>query len=84
MNEDIIGFVMGALDAQEHQRIEDLVRSDTELQSQVDLIRRSLLPLESYRHCEPPSDLHNQTIAYVFVFQNYKVIQLKVLFLLIQ
>ena len=66
MNEDIIGFVMGALDAQEHQRIENLVRSDTELQSQVDLIRRSLLPLESYRHCEPPSDLHNQTLAYVF------------------
>jgi hypothetical protein len=66
MNEDIIGFVMGALDAHEHQRIEDLIRSDTELQSQVDLIRRSLLPLESYRHCEPPSDLHNQTLAYVF------------------
>ena len=66
MNEDIIGFVMGALDAQEHQRIEELIRSDTELQSQVDLIRRSLLPLESYRHCEPPSDLHNQTLAYVF------------------
>jgi len=66
MNEDIIGYVMGALDAQEHQRIEDLLRSDTDLQSQVDLIRRSLQPLESYRHCEPPSDLHNQTLAYVF------------------
>ncbi|MBT7253473.1 MAG: hypothetical protein HN882_00595, partial [Planctomycetaceae bacterium] len=66
MNEDIIGFVMGALDAQEHQRIENLIRSDTDLQSQVDLIRRSLRPLESYRHCEPPSDLHNQTLAYVF------------------
>ena len=26
MNEDIIGYVMGALDAQEHQRIEDLMR----------------------------------------------------------
>ncbi len=45
MSEDIIGFVMGALDTQEHQRIEDLIRSDTELQSQVDLIRRSLRPL---------------------------------------
>jgi hypothetical protein len=66
MNEDIIGFVMGALDAQEHQRIENLMRSDTNLQSQVDLIRRSLLPLESYRHCEPPSDLYNQTLVYVF------------------
>ena len=66
MNEDIIGYVMGALDAQEHQRIEDLMRSNTDLQSQVDLIRRSLQPLESYRHCEPPSDLHNQTLAYVF------------------
>ena len=66
MNEDIIGFVTGALDAQEHQRIEDLMRSDTDLQSQVDLIRRSLRPLESYRHCEPPSDLYKQTLAYVF------------------
>ncbi len=66
MNEDIIGYVTGALDAQEHQRIEDLMRSDADLQSQADVIRRSLLPLESYRHCEPPSDLHNQTLAYVF------------------
>ena len=66
MNEDIIGYVMGALDAQEHQRIEDLMRRDSDLQSQVDLIRRSLQPLESYRHCEPPADLYKQTLAYVF------------------
>ena len=66
MNEDIIGFVTGALDAQEHQHIENLLRSDTDLQAQVDLIRRSLRPLESYRHCEPPSDLYSQTLSYVF------------------
>ena len=66
MNEDLIGYVTGALDAQEQQRIEALVRQDADLQNQVEAIRRSLQPLESYRHCEPPSDLSNQTLEYVF------------------
>ena len=66
MKEDLIGFVTGALDAQEQLRLEELVRQDAELQSQVAAIRRCLQPLESYRHCEPPAGLSNQTLAYVF------------------
>jgi len=66
MNEDLIGYITGALDAQEQLRIDALVSQDTDLQNKVDAIRRCLQPLESYRHCEPPSDLSNQTLEYVF------------------
>lgn len=66
MNEDLIGYITGALDAQEHQRIDALVRQDADLQNKVEAIRRSLRPLESYRHCEPPANLSKQTLEYVF------------------
>ena len=66
MEFDLIGFVMGALDEEEHAQVEAALTVDKELQQQVELIRNALRPLESYRYCEPPAGLADATLNYVF------------------
>ena len=66
MEFDLVGFVMGALESEEHAQIEQALEDDEELQQQLDLIRKALRPLESYRYCEPPAGLADATQSYVF------------------
>lgn len=66
MDFDLIGFVMGAVDAEEQAQIEQALDVDEELQQQLKLIRNALSPLESYRYCEPPAGLADSTLDYVF------------------
>ena len=66
MEFDLVGFVMGALESEEHAQIEQALEDDEELQQQLDLIRKALRPLESYRYCEPPAGLADATQNYVF------------------
>lgn len=66
MEFDLVGFIMGALDEEEHAQVEAALTIDYELQRQVELIRNALSPLESYRYCEPPAALADTTLNYVF------------------
>ena len=45
MRDDLIGFVLGALDADEHDTIRRKVEQDQELQRQVEGVERCLRPL---------------------------------------
>ncbi|MBK94645.1 MAG: hypothetical protein CMJ79_02880 [Planctomycetaceae bacterium] len=66
MEFDLVGFVMGALDADEHAEVNEAIANSAELQKQVALIQSALGPLESYRYCEPPAGLADATLEYVF------------------
>lgn len=44
--EDLLGYTLGALEADEQEQIESLVREDDHVAADVELIRKSLLPLD--------------------------------------
>jgi anti-sigma-K factor RskA len=46
MLEDLLGFLMGALDEEELERLSRALDEDAELRRQVGLLRQALLPLE--------------------------------------
>jgi prepilin-type processing-associated H-X9-DG protein len=54
MRDDLIGFVLGALDADEQASIQRRVEQDQELQRQVQWVERSLRPLAPLRTEVPP------------------------------
>ena len=47
MQEDLLGYVLGALDATEERDIQQKIEQDPSLQDQVEQIRKNLLPLEA-------------------------------------
>ena len=65
MHENLLGYLLGALEPDEMRRVADLLRSDPEARRQLAEIERSLKPLEeSYQPVEPPpSDLVERTLA---------------------
>ncbi|MCA9163069.1 MAG: hypothetical protein KDA62_08820, partial [Planctomycetales bacterium] len=76
MREDLLGFLLGALDATERQRIERKLEADPQLREQLEEIRRKLDPLESIRddedawENEPPFGLADRTCDFVSGFQD--------------
>ena len=44
--EDLLGYVLGALDAQQHREVQQLIDNDPDLEEQLLEIRNSLLPLD--------------------------------------
>jgi prepilin-type processing-associated H-X9-DG protein len=64
MRDDLIGFVLGALDSGEQESIRRRVAQDQELQRQVQLVERCLYPLAPLRaDVQPPSGLAARTCA---------------------
>ena len=63
MRDDLIGFVLGALDADEHEQIRRNVEQDRELQRQLQLVQRCLQPLAGLRDDQeaPPRGLAART-----------------------
>lgn len=66
-HEQLLGYVLGALDRREHDEIERLVAQRPELADQVARIASCLSPLESCRATPaPPSGLVQRTCSWVF------------------
>jgi hypothetical protein len=62
MRDDLIGYLLGALDPDEHEQIRQKVELDAELQRKVQLVDRSLQPLAMVRDAvEPPCGLAERT-----------------------
>lgn len=64
MREDLLGFLLNALDADEQQRIENELARDPQLREELARLRRCLEPLEStWDETEPPAGLADRTCA---------------------
>ena len=58
MREDLLGYLLGALDADEQLRIESELARDPQLRDELARLRRCLEPLEStWDECDPPAGL---------------------------
>ena len=65
MHEDLLGYLLGALEPHEMRRVAELLRNDPEARAELEQIERTLQPLEeTYEPVEPPrADLVARTIA---------------------
>jgi hypothetical protein len=65
MHEDLLGYLLGALEPHEMRRVARLLRDDPQAREQLSEIEKSLKPLEeSYQPVEPPAaDLVSRTLA---------------------
>lgn len=66
MREHLVGYVLGVLDAAEHEEVEKGLDSDPQLRRDLDRIRAQLAPLESSRETfDPPPGLAERTCVLV-------------------
>jgi hypothetical protein len=66
MDENLIGYALNALDADDHRRTEEYVRDHPEAKRKLELIRAALKPLEADREpINPPAGLVDRTMARV-------------------
>ncbi|MCP4943925.1 MAG: hypothetical protein GY924_18365, partial [Planctomycetaceae bacterium] len=65
MHEDLIGYLLGALEPHEMRRVAQWLEEDPEARQELEAIERSLRPLEeAYEPPEPPpQDLVAKTLA---------------------
>jgi hypothetical protein len=64
MRHDLIGYLMGALEPEEMERVTEALRQSPQLREELEQIRRSLEPLDDLEEIiEPPSDLLARTMA---------------------
>ena len=64
--EDLVGFVLGALDATEQNQIQDMIDNDPHLEEQVVELKNSLMPLEAINNpVGPPVGLARRTCEFV-------------------
>lgn len=65
MHEDLLGYLLGALEPHEMRRVAQWLREDPDARRQLEEIERSLKPLEDhYQPCEPPpADLVSRTLS---------------------
>jgi len=64
MREDLIGYLLNALDADEQQRIDDELARDPQLRAELARLRHCLEPLEStWDDSDPPAGLADRTCA---------------------
>ncbi len=63
MREDLLGYLLGVLSADEQRRIEDALAVDPQLQRELERLRRSIQPLESLdEDHDPPPNLADRTL----------------------
>jgi hypothetical protein len=62
MREQLLGYLMGALEPEERDRVERQIRHDAALQQELELLHESLQPLAAAAdECEPPPGLAERT-----------------------
>lgn len=64
MREQLLGYLLGALEPHEHAEVAAKVAADESWRRELDLLAKSLAPLEDEHH-EPPADLAKNTCTYV-------------------
>ncbi len=68
MRENLIGYLLNALDPAEHAMVEAHLNRDPELKRELELLSRSLEPLAADQgHCDPPLGLALRTCEFVAV-----------------
>ncbi len=66
MREQLVGFLLDALEPEEHEQVKARLSRDPELQRELDLLSRSLLPLVPDKdYHEPPPGLAARTCEFV-------------------
>lgn len=66
MLDNLVGFMLGALEPQEAEAIAEALRVDDELRRQLEIVERALLPLELCRDViEVPPDLAIRTSCWI-------------------
>lgn len=66
MREELVGYLLEALSADERAAVEQQLRHDTQLQRELELLHESLEPLRADEgSCEPPQGLAARTCAFV-------------------
>jgi len=65
MDENLVGYLLNALDPDAHRQVETALRTDPEAQRRLDLLRRALEPLASDAEEEPPPGLWIRTLGHV-------------------
>ncbi len=64
--EQLLGYVLGALDEDEHRHVDARLRREADLRRNLESVRRSLRPLQSMRRAyEPPEGLAGRTCQMV-------------------
>lgn len=67
MQQNLLGYLVGALEPRERQQVEDALAGDVQLRHQLDLMERSLEPVRADRgHYDPPAGLAVRTCQFVF------------------
>ncbi len=64
MREDLIGYLLGALEPHEMEQVEAALRDDPELRTELENLRAAMLPLRKQQLSErnPPADLRQRTM----------------------
>src|SRR5437899_9172807 len=66
MDDNLVGYLLGALDGDTHRAVDDYLRSDPDACRKLDRLRRALEPLEADRDdVAPPPGLAVRTLARV-------------------
>ena len=66
MKDQLIGYLLDALEPQEHEQVEAQLNSDPQLKRDLELLARSLRPLAADKeHFDPPAGLAERTCVYV-------------------
>lgn len=66
MREELIGYLLGALDAEEQARVEQALETSAELRQELELLALSLEPLEAEAEgYDPPAGLATRTCQFV-------------------
>jgi hypothetical protein len=68
MRNELLGYLLGALETDEQARVENGISNDRGLRRDFELLRRSLAPLEAdSQQFEPPRGLAQRTVDFVFL-----------------
>ncbi len=70
MHEDLLGYLFGALSADEQRRVEDALAADPQLRAELERIRGSLEPLDELSEpVDPPAGLAQRTLDSIAQFE---------------
>jgi hypothetical protein len=79
MEENFVGYLLKALDADEQAEVESHLRAHPEMQERLDLLRQALAPLEAGEgELEPPTDLRIKTLARVAEYRTRELLSYRV------
>lgn len=66
MCDELLGYLLGGLESEEHEKVKQVLESDSEARRKLETLRRTLEPLEAdFGHVEKPSGLAGRTCRLV-------------------